>query len=449
MKRILYLLLLSFTVVFVGCKDDEEDPTTRLAEKTFTTSFRVVSRTAFASGDTLFAFTAGDEISVFDVSKTNRRFTQTTASDKGEARFTGIAKEGTTYYGVYPYSDTYTQEENFLVGLRVPAVQRPVAGHFDPAAAVLIGSYSAGNINFRLANTLLRLEIRMDGIDRITLTPGEGGKRYPVGTFTYLATGLAMSSVDTTPTLTLQSASDAPIENGKSYYIGVLPDVYEKGLVLTAYDKSGRVVYRLERPNTTTIAQGKVYDFCAIGYANGSAGDGREWVDLCLPSGTRWSTANVGAATPEEAGDYFSWGMTTPFSADGWAAYPYLNTEVSAVADPVTTLWGSAWTTPTDAQWSELANPAYTQWKRVEGGNLITSLSNGQSIFLPTAGALVAPDAESPYMPTAGLYWSATPYSGSTEEASRFICAPTKGSYGSTGRAYRLWGLQLRAVLVD
>lgn len=42
-----------------------------------------------------------------------------------------------------------------------------------------------------------------------------------------------------------------------------------------------------------------------IGTANG-----HEWVDLGLPSGTKWAIMNVGADSPEDYGDYFAWGET-------------------------------------------------------------------------------------------------------------------------------------------
>lgn len=42
------------------------------------------------------------------------------------------------------------------------------------------------------------------------------------------------------------------------------------------------------------------------GYINGYG-----YVDLGLPRGTKWATCNIGAKSPEEAGDYFAWGETT------------------------------------------------------------------------------------------------------------------------------------------
>ena len=49
--------------------------------------------------------------------------------------------------------------------------------------------------------------------------------------------------------------------------------------------------------------------------------DTMEWVDLGLPSGTLWATCNVGASSPEEYGDYFAWGETTPKSTYNWSTY--------------------------------------------------------------------------------------------------------------------------------
>ena len=39
--------------------------------------------------------------------------------------------------------------------------------------------------------------------------------------------------------------------------------------------------------------------------------NGYDYVDLGLPSGTKWATCNVGATTPEEYGNYYAWGETT------------------------------------------------------------------------------------------------------------------------------------------
>ena len=51
--------------------------------------------------------------------------------------------------------------------------------------------------------------------------------------------------------------------------------------------------------------------------------DNHEYVDLGLPSGTLWATCNIGADSPEESGDYFAWGETTPKDYYQWNSYKW------------------------------------------------------------------------------------------------------------------------------
>ena len=133
--------------------------------------------------------------------------------------------------------------------------------------------------------------------------------------------------------------------------------------------------------------------------------DEHEYVDLGLPSGTKWATCNVGASKPEEYGDYFAWGETTPKSTYDWSTYfdsddngstfkKYNNrgglTELQPEDDAATANWGSGWRMPSLDQIKELCNSSYTttEWTTLNDvyGRKITSKSNGNSIFLPAAG---------------------------------------------------------------
>ena len=56
------------------------------------------------------------------------------------------------------------------------------------------------------------------------------------------------------------------------------------------------------------------------GYINGHG-----FVDLGLPSGTKWAICNIGASSPEKYGEYFAWGETiakTKYSDDTWWHIP-------------------------------------------------------------------------------------------------------------------------------
>ena len=160
------------------------------------------------------------------------------------------------------------------------------------------------------------------------------------------------------------------------------------------------VEYRVEKVDSLVFTDGA-----------GDTAETHEWVDLGLPSGTLWATCNVGANSPEEYGDYFAWGETEPKSNYDWSTYKYCNgspetmtkyctnirygivdnkTELEPSDDAATVNWGNDWQMPSLGQVEELTCGSYTNisWTTLNGvhGRKITSKSNGNSIFLPTAG---------------------------------------------------------------
>ena len=175
-------------------------------------------------------------------------------------------------------------------------------------------------------------------------------------------------------------------------------------------NSSGRVTANAYGTCTITCAAtdgSGVKATCQVTVKKDNSGiiNGREYVDLGLPSGTLWATCNVGANSPEEYGDYFAWGETTTKSDYSWSTYfdiddngntlkKYNNngglTELQPTDDAATANWGSDWQMPSLAQIQELYNSNYTTtvWTQMNGvnGRKITSKSNGNSIFLPAAG---------------------------------------------------------------
>lgn len=96
--------------------------------------------------------------------------------------------------------------------------------------------------------------------------------------------------------------------------------------------------------------------------------NGFDYVDLGLPSGTKWATMNVGASKPSDFGLYFQWGD-----------------------DAANILMGGDWHMPTPDQIRELINTANTTntWTTQDGinGRLFTSKTDtSKSIFIPAAG---------------------------------------------------------------
>ena len=212
---------------------------------------------------------------------------------------------------------------------------------------------------------------------------------------------------------------------------------------------------------------------CKVTVENDNSGtlDGHDYVDLGLPSGTLWATCNVGASSPEEYGDYFAWGETTTkgtYNTYNWSTYKYCKgipstltkyctrssdgtvdnkTELEPSDDAATANWGCGWQMPSREQCDELYNSSYTTttWTTMNGveGRMITSKSNGNSIFLPAAGYRYDPNLYN--AGSDGYYWSRSLDTSLSE------CAYYQYSGSSsidTGRKSRYHGQSVRPVRV-
>ena len=173
-----------------------------------------------------------------------------------------------------------------------------------------------------------------------------------------------------------------------------------------------------------------------------------EYVDLGLPSGKKWAAHNVGASRPEEAGNYYAWGEIEPKKVYNQETYTYVDYDVAYEK------WGKmtikvaknvdypySWCIPSAKEWNELIN--HCDWKKetlngVEGFRVTGS--NGNSIFLPGASAMIGEEKNSRFF---CAYWSATKETYGDPEA--FYC--TTSGKPKIGGAPMSCGLSVRPVL--
>ena len=199
-------------------------------------------------------------------------------------------------------------------------------------------------------------------------------------------------------------------------------------------------------------------------WALNTSENGYEWVDLGLPSGTKWATCNVGATSPEGSGDYFAWGETAPKTNYDWSTYKYCNGSGTTLTkyntssdygtvDNKTTLefsddaaranWGGAWRMPTKVEQDELRNNCTWTWTTQSGvnGYSVTSKTNGNRIFLPAAG--YRKGASVIGVGSDGYYWSS-----SLNESKPYYAYSLLFSSGGVGSSYyyRTRGHAVRAV---
>lgn len=211
------------------------------------------------------------------------------------------------------------------------------------------------------------------------------------------------------------------------------------------------VAYSLSEVENVTF-----YDFSVV--------QGHEYVDLGLPSGTLWASCNVGASSPEEPGDFFAWAETQPKDNYNWNSYKYSRYGFSGnfirytgndfyrlvpEDDAASVNWGDGWEVPSEAQYEELIDENYTtivaSTLNEASGLLITSKSNGKSIFLPAAGKKT--DARV-LLPKIGNYWTHSCSSQDINQARFLYFYSTETLRLRLSVNERYYGCLVRPVLV-
>lgn len=140
------------------------------------------------------------------------------------------------------------------------------------------------------------------------------------------------------------------------------------------------------------------------------------YVDLGLPSGTKWAKYNVGASSETAYGNYFMYGKgSTSFSASD-SAYTGMENPLNSNVDTATVMWGSKWRTPDRSDVQELINNTTFTWQENFNGSGVNgaklTAANGNYIFIP-AGGLYTPAGGKISAMYGGYIWTSTPYSSS------------------------------------
>ena len=149
--------------------------------------------------------------------------------------------------------------------------------------------------------------------------------------------------------------------------------------------------------------------------------NGHEYVDLGLS--VKWATCNVGATSPSDYGNYYSWGEIN-------VKREYSNSKIyeksidciagNSLYDAARANWGETWRLPTKAEFQELIDMCSWIWVSQGGRNgfRVTGPSGG-SIFLPAAGWYSGSMRYRAGM--YGRYWSSTSYGNGKEAYSLYI----------------------------
>jgi hypothetical protein len=170
-------------------------------------------------------------------------------------------------------------------------------------------------------------------------------------------------------------------------------------------------------------------------------------VDMGLS--VKWATHNVGAAYPEDYGEWFGWGDPTGLkTSNNKDDYPNATPPLRIGGtdyDAAHVRWGGKWRMPTYEEARDLIRSCTYTWTTVNGvdGGLFTSKTTGNSVFFPAAGTRYETDLN--YQGSAGYYWTDTHdvqhSSGAHAYALYVISAET-----NRGHYSRVYGLTIRPV---
>ncbi len=229
--------------------------------------------------------------------------------------------------------------------------------------------------------------------------------------------GICFSGVNENPTI-----ADGKIKKGTSlseYSFSINGLDAGTTYYYRAYVKVNDAVYYGDVKSETTFGEKPTYSYI----------NGHKFVDLGLPSGLLWAETNIGAEESTDHGCHFAWGETDTSEKSSWDWNNYkFGTQLDLTkynsSDGKTTLdkeddaayvnWGDSCRMPTNDEFAELLDSANCTWiwtsKTASNGSStegykVTSVKNGNSIFLPASGLGEdgIPDAYS-----CGYYWSNT-----------------------------------------
>ena len=408
------LALMMGMMMLVSCNKDKDNKDQAVFHATIES--RTQDRTYLdpVDGQGQIKWKAGDQIRIYNGNGESAVFTLKEGANTTNGTFTYANEFDMVppFTAVYPH--TATMNDADMVVFEVPAVQNLTeTGTFANGANPMLAYGNDDNLYFK--NLCGGLGVRLYGdahVSSITVMGIEGEKlngQFEVdGEDTELTTSPYGEGGNNLVTLTC----DVTLTDEVSDFYAVLPvGVLYHGVIVEIFDGE-TMVGQIPFPegHAAQVVRNTIKSFQPVEVTVGG-GDEHEYVDLGLPSGLLWATCNVGANAPEEYGDYFAWGETTPKDTYTSANYTYSDNPAILPSDhdAATANWGNGWRMPTKAEFQELLDNTTVTWTQQNGvnGRLFTA-TNGNSLFLPAAGYRWGDELYG--VGNYGFYWSSSLY---------------------------------------
>ena len=382
------------------------------------------TRTVIGGNGSLF-WSPADEISIFQGTGSdggNKFVSQNdvpakTVDFKGFLEGLGGLSQGQDFWAIYPYCSTNSCDGQSVSSI-LPPEQVAAAGSFGLGCYPAIAHSNTTELAFYAVAGGVQFSVSSPGIKSVRIMGNDGEKL--AGTYKASVGPDGKPLIDVSNSVrevTLTAPAGTSFLPGESYVISLLPTELNRGITITLITDDNRVgsviSYKPQTIKRAVIGRIGVIDEKVSSWkeipSETEIGETFEAVDLGLS--VKWATFNIGATSPDEVGYLFAWGETLPkskywpdnykFRESGeWykailSKYNTLSkhgtvdnkTLLELEDDAANSMLGGAWRMPSYSEWSELMNKCRWEWTEVNNwqGNKVTSLINGNSIFIPSS----------------------------------------------------------------
>lgn len=354
-----------------SCQKNELAGPGPAAAPVFTASIDAgVAKTTIDASTGKLAWESDDEINVTDANGKTATY-KITSIDPESGKATFEFKRGDSEFGTAPYTAVYGKE---------PATKQTYS---ESAGKLYMAAPETNDNDFVFTVQC--------GLMKLNLTKAGTAVR------SIKVTGTIAEDTEVTYTLKCDPVQD--IEEAKDFLIALPAGTYSKIEVTNSIDfkctlnASSGVVIENNHIRPVTIAESKL-----------SFATEHERVQLWA-GGPFWATTNIGAESPEECGDYLSWGELESKEKYSWGYYKFGNernitkyndsdelTTLLPEDDAATVRWGGDWRMPTKRDFENLRGHCDIE---LISGDITGYLCTGRgdysdkSIFLPAAGIVI------------------------------------------------------------
>lgn len=354
------------------------------------------TRTALSAAESgaSINWVVGDAINIFDGTSSCQFKVSTVGEDQTTCTFSaekaGTSNNATKYVGLYPYSmsATYSESENKITGVTLPANQLATANGFDPKCNLMVANVGKGEkLMFKHLCGYIKVKPTVD-CSRILITFNDTNVK-PTGTFDVTwdeSQNPKIGEVNNSNANVVRLLGE--IKADQEYYIAILSGDYSGGFKVsyevantkdmihykedhvTGYVTNSPLVRKTN--NTLNINRAKIRSFGELNATNYKS-EGEEKINFVDFNGyydvvsdnnatvtdsiILWAKTNIGTKEEKEPGIYFAWGEVKgkdTYTSETYLCKDYYPLELDQAHDAASVNLGEGWRMPSTDELEKL-----------------------------------------------------------------------------------------------